>query len=175
MTSAPTNLGSGRPPVSPSPEGEGADDALRILLVACPGGHLLQMLALRPAWDDLERRWATLPSVDTKYLLGSEDVVYAHAPTARNLRNFFRNLVLAWQTVRRFNPDVILSTGAGLAVPFFVVGRLLGVRLVYVESFTRVERPALTGRLVYPLASTFFVQWPTSSRRRRAIYAGSVV
>jgi UDP-N-acetylglucosamine:LPS N-acetylglucosamine transferase len=68
-----------------------------------------------------------------------------------------------------------LSTGAALAVPFFVVGRLLGVRLVYVESFTRVQRPALAGRMVYPFADAFFVQWPTSSRRKRAIYAGSVV
>jgi hypothetical protein len=68
-----------------------------------------------------------------------------------------------------------LSTGAALAVPFFIVGRVLGIRLVYVESFTRVHRPALSGRLVYPLTDAFFVQWPTSSRRRHAIYAGSVV
>ena len=71
---------------------------------------------------------------------------------------------------------MILSTGAGLAVPFFVIGRMRGTRLVYVESFTRVDRPALTGRLVYPLATAFFVQWPNSFRRkRRVVYAGSVL
>ena len=117
----------------------------------------------------------TLQAADTKFLLDPKDVVFARGPTARNVPNFFGNLRLAWTTVRRYKPDVILSTGAALAVPFFVVGRLLGVRLVYVESFTRVQRPALTGRLVYPLTDAFFVQWPTSSRRRRAIYAGSVV
>jgi UDP-N-acetylglucosamine:LPS N-acetylglucosamine transferase len=147
----------------------------RILLVACPGGHILQMLALKPAWEDLDHRWVTLEAADTKYLLDPEDTVFANGPTARNIPNFFRNLRLAWKVVRRYRPDVILSTGAALAVPFFVVGRLLGVRLVYVESFTRVQRPALTGRLVYPLTNVFFVQWPTSSRRKRAIYAGSVV
>ena len=147
----------------------------RILLVACPGGHLLQMMALKPAWEDLECRWVTLEAADTKFLLDPENRVFAHGPTARNVPNLFRNLRLAWKIVRRYKPDVILSTGAALAVPFFVVGRVLGVRLVYVESFTRVERPALTGRLVYPLTDAFFVQWPTSSRRRRAIYAGSVV
>jgi beta-1,4-N-acetylglucosaminyltransferase len=147
----------------------------RILLVASPGGHVLQMMALKPAWEDLECRWVTLEAADTKSLLDPRDVVFAHGPAARNVPNLFRNLRLAWTTVRRYKPDVILSTGAALAVPFFVVGRILGVRLVYVESLTRVGRPALSGRLVYPFAHAFFVQWPTSSRRKRAIYAGSVV
>jgi UDP-N-acetylglucosamine:LPS N-acetylglucosamine transferase len=147
----------------------------RILLVACPGGHLMQMLALKPAWEEMEYRWVTLESADSSFLLDPSEVVFAHGPTARNVPNFFRNLVLAWRIVRQYRPDVILSTGAALAVPFFVVGRLRRVRLVYVESFTRVQRPALTGRLVYPLADAFFVQWPTSSRKKRAIYAGSLV
>jgi beta-1,4-N-acetylglucosaminyltransferase len=147
----------------------------RILLVASPGGHLQQMLALKPAWGDLKSRWVTLEAADTKFLLDPATTVFAHGPTARNIPNLFRNLHLAWTTIRSYQPDVILSTGAALAVPFFVVGRALGIRLVYVESFTRVHRPALAGRLVYPLTHAFFVQWPTSSRRRRAIYAGSVV
>lgn len=133
------------------------------------------MLALKSAWEDLEHRWVTLEAADTKFLLRDERRVFAHGPTARNVPNLFRNLRLAWGIVRGYRPDVILSTGAALAVPFFVVGRLLGVRLVYVESFTRVQRPALTGRIVYPLTDAFFVQWPTSAHRKRAIYAGSVV
>lgn len=147
----------------------------RVLLVASPGGHLMQMLALKPAWEDLQQRWVTLAAADTKYLLRDADVVFAHGPAARNIPNFLRNLRLAWSTVRDYRPDVILSTGAAVAPPFFIVGRLLRVRLVYVESFTRVRRPAMTGRMVYPLANYFFVQWPRSFAARRAIYAGSVV
>jgi beta-1,4-N-acetylglucosaminyltransferase len=148
----------------------------RILLVACPGGHVLQMMALKPAWEDLDHRWVSLESPDTTYLLDPAEVVFAHQPTARNIPNLFRNLALAWKIIRDYRPDVILSTGAGLAVPFFVIGRLRGIRLVYVESFTRVDRPALTGRLVYPLSTAFFVQWPNSFRRkRRVVYAGSVL
>lgn len=154
---------------------DGTSATKRILLVASPGGHVLQMLALRPAWEDLESRWVTLDAADTKFLLDPAARLFAHGPTARNIPNLFRNLRLAWTIVRDYRPDVILSTGAALAVPFFVVGRLFGVRLVYVESFTRVHRPALAGRLVYPLTDAFFVQWPTSSRRSRAVYAGSVV
>jgi beta-1,4-N-acetylglucosaminyltransferase len=168
-TGAPDALGIGEDGVDVSGGPE------RILLVASPGGHLMQMVALRPAWEDLECRWVSLESADSKFLLDPSEVVFAYGPTPRNVPNFFRNLRLAWTTIRQYKPDVILSTGAGLAVPFFVIGRLCGVRLVYVESFTRVKKPALTGRMVYPLAHVFFVQWPTSYRRRRAIYAGSVV
>ncbi len=147
----------------------------RVLLVASPGGHLLQMLALEPAWGDRDRVWVTLERADANQLLAGEKIVFAHGPTVRNVANFLRNVCLAWVTIRRYKPEALLSTGAALAVPFFLVGRLCGVRLVYVESFTRVSGPGLSGKLVYPLTDEFFVQWPSALGRRRARYAGSVV
>ena len=147
----------------------------RILLVANSGGHLLQMLALEDAFTGLNRLWVTLLAADSTSLLAEEHVVYAHGPTNRSVINLIRNFWLAWRTVRDHKPDVILSTGAALAVPFFVVGRLRRKRLVYVESFTRVDHLSLSGRIVYPLADAFFVQWRKSARHRRMLYAGSVV
>lgn len=137
---------------------------------------MLQMLALEPSWSDLERTWVTLRSPDVEYLLAEEDdVVYGHGPTPRNIGNFFRNLRLARRVLRDRDPAVIVSTGAGLALPFFLLGRLQRRRLVYVESITRVERLALTGRLVYPLVDAFFVQWESLTSRRRARFHGSVL
>jgi len=152
----------------------GRDSQEKALLVASPGGHLLQMLALEPAWKDMSRTWVTLRSTDVEYLLQGEDVVYGHGPTPRNIGNFFRNLRLAWRVLREQNPRVVISTGAGLALPFFLLGRLQRRRLIYVESITRVERLGLTGRLVYPLADAFFVQWASLSALRRARFHGSV-
>jgi len=150
--------------------------AMRVLLVCSPGGHLQQMLALEPAWRGAERAWVTLPGADVESLLRGEDVTLGHSPTNRSLRNLARNTALAWRVLRRRRPDAILSTGAGLAVPFFLAGRLLGIRRVYVESVTRTESLSLSGRLVYPLASRFFVQWPAVAERfRRAEYAGAVL
>jgi UDP-N-acetylglucosamine:LPS N-acetylglucosamine transferase len=117
----------------------------------------------------------TLQAPDVDHLLAGEEVVTAHGPTNRSVGNLLRNLPLAWRVVRRGKADVILSTGAGLAVPFFVVGKLLRRRLVYVESLTRTETVSLTGRLVYPLADEFFVQWPRAARRARMRYEGSVL
>lgn len=134
------------------------------------------MLALEPAWRGTDRAWVTLPGSDVGYLLADEDVTLGHSPTNRSLKNLVRNTAMAWRVLRRRRPDVILSTGAALAVPFFLVGKLLGIRLVYVESVTRTESISLSGRLVYPLANRFFVQWPdTAKLLRRAEYAGGIL
>jgi UDP-N-acetylglucosamine:LPS N-acetylglucosamine transferase len=71
-----------------------------------------------------------------------------------------RNLRLAIKVIRAERPDVVFSDGAGVAFPFFVVARLLGVRTVYLEVYDRITRPTLTGRLCYPLSSLFLLQWP---------------
>lgn len=176
--SAGRRYGSGqRPLTAPSAhDRHTADRAVRALLVCSPGGHLQQLLALRPAWEDMDRTWVTLPGADVGHLLEGESVVLAHGPTNRSLTKLLRNLLLAWRTVRGLRPDVILSTGAALAVPFFLVGRLLGCRVVYVESLTRTRSLSLSGRMVYPLAHAFFVQWPQAATgRRRAIYRGSIL
>jgi UDP-N-acetylglucosamine:LPS N-acetylglucosamine transferase len=133
------------------------------------------MLELELAWRDTDRTWVTLSSEDVGYLLNGEEVVTGYGPTPRNVPNFVRNFVLAWRTVRGRNPDVILSTGAALAVPFFIVGKMHGCRLVFVESLTRVRGLSLSGRLVYPLADAVFVQWPEAARRRRARFVGSLL
>jgi UDP-N-acetylglucosamine:LPS N-acetylglucosamine transferase len=148
----------------------------RILLVRSPGGHLQQMLALEPAWRDMERAWVTLDGADVKSLLSGEEVRLGHGPTNRSIANALRNLPLAWSVLRHRQPDAILSTGAGLAVPFFLIGKLFRIRLVYVESVTRTEEISLAGRLVYRLADRFFVQWPELAQRLgRAEYAGAVL
>lgn len=134
------------------------------------------MRRLRPAWQECDVTWVTLPSADVDHLLADENVVFAHGPTNRSIRNMVRNLRLAWRIVGERRPSAVLSTGAALAVPFFVVGKLRGCRLVYVESLTRTSSLSLSGRVVYPLADTFFVQWPgAAGRRRRARYVGNVL
>ncbi len=147
----------------------------KVLLVCSPGGHLAQMLCLEEAWRNLDRAWVTLESLDSDHLLEHERVVIASGPTNRSVRALLANLRLAWQVVRRERPDAILSTGAALAVPFFLVGRLYGAKLVFVESLTRTKKLSLTGRLVYPLADVCFVQWPDAARRAKTRFAGNLL
>jgi UDP-N-acetylglucosamine:LPS N-acetylglucosamine transferase len=70
------------------------------------------------------------------------------------------NLYEAWRILRREHPNVILSTGAGPAVPFALIGKLFfGTRVIFIETITRISTPSLAGRLMYWLADEFFYQW----------------
>ena len=80
-------------------------------------------------------------------------------PTNRNLKNLLRNTVVAWKVLRKEKPDLIISTGAAVAVPFFYLGKLFGAKTVYVEVFDRIDKPTLSGKLVHPVADLFVVQW----------------
>jgi beta-1,4-N-acetylglucosaminyltransferase len=135
----------------------------------------MQMRALRSAWEGPQCTWVTLAGADVEALLREEDVLLGYGPTNRSLAKLVRNLGFAFETVRLLRPDVIVSTGAGLAVPFFLIGRLCGCRLIYVESLTRTSSLSLSGRMVYPLAHAFFVQWPRTTRLRRARYVGGLL
>jgi UDP-N-acetylglucosamine:LPS N-acetylglucosamine transferase len=72
---------------------------------------------------------------------------------------FLVNLWEAWVILRRERPQVILSSGAGPAVPFSLVGKSLGISTIYVETIASVSTPSLTGRIMYWLADRFFYQW----------------
>jgi UDP-N-acetylglucosamine:LPS N-acetylglucosamine transferase len=146
-----------------------------LLLVCSTGGHLLQLAALRPAWDGIDRVWVTFDKSDARSLLADERVVYAYGPTNRSIKNLLRNLVVAWRVVRRVRPRLVVTTGAGVAVPFAWVARLRGARVVYVESLTRIERPSLSLRLIAPVAGRVYVQWPElQAAVGGARYAGNV-
>jgi UDP-N-acetylglucosamine:LPS N-acetylglucosamine transferase len=121
------------------------------------------------------RRWVCFDTPDALSLLEGEDVSWAHHPTTRSLANLVRNLLLAWRLLRR-RPDVVISTGAGAALPFFVVARLRGVPTVYLEVYDRIDTPTLTGRLCRPFAGRMLVQWDEQSRLYRdAVFVGVVL
>ncbi|WP_445154382.1 PssD/Cps14F family polysaccharide biosynthesis glycosyltransferase [Arthrobacter sp. Hor0625] len=152
----------GRTAASPGPE--------RILLVGSSGGHLAQLMSLRPWWSAHERAWVTFPTEDAKSNLEAEtDVSWAYSPTTRNIPNLLRNARLAYLVIRRFRPTVVVSTGAGSAFPFFVVARAMGIATVYIEVYDRVESPTLTGRLCRPFSDLMLVQW----REQLGLYRGA--
>lgn len=157
-------------------ESSGGDAPTSVLLICSPGGHMQQMLALKPAWQDCRRAWVSLKAADSERLLADESVVWAHGPTNRSLPMLMRNLFVAARTLRRADPDAVLSTGAALAVPFIIFSRLTGRRAIYVESFTRTDGLSLSGRIVYRFATDFFVQWPEAAvGRPKARYVGAIL
>ena len=98
-----------------------------LLLVCSSGGHLLQLHELRAAWEPFPRAWVTFDKSDARSLLREERVIHAFGPTNRNIPNLLRNLRLAWRVIRPERPAAILTTGAGVAVPFAWIGRCTGI------------------------------------------------
>lgn len=132
---------------------------MRTLLVGSSGGHLAQLQQLRPWWERHERMWVTFLTPDAVSILAGERIEWAYQPTTRNIPNMFRNLKLSWKVLRRFRPDVVVSTGAGVAFPFFLMAKLLRMKTVYLEVYDRIDSRTVTGRLCYPLSDLFLLQW----------------
>lgn len=132
---------------------------MKICLVGSSGGHLTHLYLLKPFWKDKERFWVTFDKEDTRSILGNETFYPCHYPTNRNLKNLIKNTVLAFNILRKERPDVIISSGSAVAVPFFYLGKLFGAKTVYIEVFDRIDAPTLTGKIVYPVTDKFIVQW----------------
>lgn len=143
----------------------------KICVPTSSGGHLTHMRMLMPVLERAKDRfWVTFDKEDANTALAGERVYHCYFPTNRNARNTVRNTALAVRVLRRERPDLIISSGAAIAVPFFIVGKLLGAKTVYVEVFDRVDAPTLTGRLVRRFTDLFVVQWP----EMESVYPGSV-
>jgi UDP-N-acetylglucosamine:LPS N-acetylglucosamine transferase len=137
---------------------------VKLMFVSSSGGHLLQLHRLAPWWRKHERVWVTFDLADAHSLLDGERVVFAHHPTTRNLKNALRKLVLAARVLRRERPDVLVSSGAGVAYPFFLLAKLMRIKTVYIEVFDRIDSPTLTGRLCHPISDLFLLQWEEQRR-----------
>lgn len=131
----------------------------------------MQLHQLKPWWSKHERVWVTFEKPDSVSVLADEHVVWAFHPTTRNVPNTLRNLRLAWQCLRREHPDVIVSSGAGVAFPFFVIGRMLRIPTVYLEVYDRIDSATLTGRLCQPMSDLFLLQW----EEQRGMYPRGLV
>jgi UDP-N-acetylglucosamine transferase subunit ALG13 len=150
--------------------------AVEVLIVCSCGGHLFDALSIAPAWADRSRAWVSFDKADVRSLLSTERVYYAYGPTNRNGPNLLRNVRLAHKVLRDTRPRVVVTTGAGVGVPFAWVARVRGARIVYVECAGRVDRPSLSARLIRPVASRRYAQWPELAKAwKGARYAGNVL
>lgn len=151
------------------------NQSLKLCLVGSSGGHLSHLYMLKPFWKDKDRFWVTFDKEDARSLLEGEKMYPCHYPTNRNIKNLIRNTIVAWKVLIKERPNLIISAGAAVAVPFFYVGKLFGAKLIYIEVFDRIDSPTLTGRLVYPIADRFIVEWEEMKDvYAKAINLGSV-
>ena len=148
---------------------------MKICLVGSSGGHLAHLNMLKPFWSREDRFWVTFDKEDARSILKDEKMYPCYFPTNRNLKNLIKNTFLAIRILRKERPDVIISSGAAVAVPFFYIGKLFGAKTVYIEVFDRIDKPTVTGKLVYPVTDKFIVQWAEMKKvYPKAINLGSI-
>lgn len=149
---------------------------VKIALISSRGGHLFQLVRLRPFWSKYRRFWVTFEGKDTQSYIGNEKKYLGHYPDSRNIINVVRNFFLACWVLVVEKPTHIISMGAALAVPFFIVGKILGAKLIFLEPYDFVAYPSLTGRIIYQFADQFIVQHAVQKKwYPKAKYLGSVL
>ncbi len=149
---------------------------MKLALVCSHGGYLTEMTMLLPAFEGHERFYVTYRCKRTE-VLATRERTYLIDPIGTNPLRLASAFTRALRILVVERPDVVVSTGAEIAIPFSWMGKLLGVQVVYIESWCRVHARSGTGPLVYPVADLFFVQWPDVLRfyGRKARYEGGLM
>ena len=132
---------------------------IKVCLVGSAGGHLNQLYLLKPFWEDKERVWATFDREDSRSLLDGEKLYPLYYPSNRSIKALIINSFRTIKILRKERPDLILSTGAATAIPFFYIGKLMKIKTIYIEVFDRIHAKTITGKLCYKVADVFIVQW----------------
>ncbi len=150
-------------------------EIMKVCLVGSSGGHLAHLYMLQPFWKKHERFWVTFDKIDAKSLLAGEKMYPCYFPTNRSIKALLINAKLAWKVLKKERPDVIISSGAAVAVPFFYLGKLFGAKTIYIEVFDRINKPTMTGRIVYPITDRFIVEWEEMRKvYPKAVNLGSI-
>lgn len=122
------------------------------MVVCSSGGHFTYAQSLKPFLEQFQDMcWVTFKTATTEAHIqrDKQRKYWAYSPTNRNLPNLIRNVILAFQVLNQERPDVVLSTGAGVAVPFLILAKFLyGKKTVFIESKTRINKLSLSARIL---------------------------
>lgn len=157
----------------------------KILVVWGSGGHSLQVSKLLHLLGNRYQYFHMIRSEDpigNKQVTAPGKIFKFHETRAFHdnifvtLLKVIRTIIESFLILQKTQPDAIISAGAGPAVPVSILGRLQGKKIIFLESWSRVNNPSESGKLIYPFSSLFFVQWPELKKKYpKAIYAGRLM
>jgi beta-1,4-N-acetylglucosaminyltransferase len=153
----------------------------QLMFVSSAGGHLTQMLRLQGDYDGKSSIVVTERTPSTERLSGELESAVIFLPHGGREKiflffgKFAWNIVVSLFRVILYRPKIVISTGAHTAVPTCIFAKLLGGKVIYIESFARIRTATLTGRILYIFSDRFYVQWPELKRfYKRALYKGKL-
>jgi beta-1,4-N-acetylglucosaminyltransferase len=151
----------------------------KVLFISSLGGHLTQLLQLSPLFDTYDYHIITEKSIITRELSKKYPMSFL-VYGARNypFKYFFKfsyNIVKSFYLFLKIRPDVVVTTGAHTSVPMCYLAKLFGRKVIFIESFAKTSTPTLSGRMVYPIADLFIVQWEGMLKHYpKAVLGGSI-
>ena len=151
----------------------------KVLFISSTGGHLTEKLELKTLFRKCdyhiitEKTKSTL-SLQKKY---KERVDYLTFGTKDHLWSYL--FIFPWNCLKsiyyyfKIKPDVVITTGTHTAVPMCYIAKLFRKKVIYIETFANIETKTLAGRMVYPIADLFIVQWESMLKLYpKAVYGG---
>lgn len=150
--------------------------AKKICFAASSGGHFEQLLMLKPLMDKYD---SFLITEDTSYNVNIKYKTYYIKQVNRKEKNIIVNMIInSIKSVYIYikeRPDVIITTGVLSVIPICFFAKLMGKRLIFIESYAKITSPTLTGKLLYGISDRFYVQWPQMKNvYPNAIYIGGI-
>lgn len=137
----------------------------KVLFIASTGGHLNELLQLKPLFSQYEYNIITEKtevdkSIKEQYGSKMKFLIYGTKKyPIRYLFKFTANCFISLFYYMRFGPDIIVTTGTHTAVPMCYIGKMFGSKIIYIETFANRTTGTLTGKIIYPIADTFVIQW----------------
>ena len=137
----------------------------KVLFISSTGGHLRELLKLEKLFEDYDYHIITEKDVTTKYLKEKYKGKVNYLPYCTRSKIFIYIFIYSYLILKsiflfaKIRPDIVVSTGTHTAVPMCYLAKLFGKRVVYVETYANITKKTLTGKIVYPIADLFIVQW----------------
>lgn len=149
---------------------------LRVCLVASVGGHLSQLLRLADTWKGHEVVYVTTTDVMQNKLSKYGKVYIVGECNRQHPLRVILVLTRCMKVILRERPNVVISTGAAVGCIACFLAKLIGAKVVWIDSITNVERISLSGRMVRHIADLFLVQWPELAEQYSNVeYVGTVI
>ena len=153
----------------------------KVLFISSTGGHLNELLQLSPLFEKYDSYIITekdKANENLKQTYGERLYFLPYGTRAKLFTYIFKYLFLCFKTLylyAKIRPKVIVTTGTHTAGPICTLGKIFGSKIVYIETFANTNRKTATGRLLYPIADLFIVQWEEMLKiYPKAVYGGSI-
>lgn len=150
---------------------------MKVCYTASSGGHLEELFQLKELFHQDEDFILTEKSSHsvTDWFKKVYEVTQINRKEIMFVPKFVNLFFKSFWLLLKERPDIILSTGALATFPISLLGKIMGKRIIYIESFARVDNPSLTGKLMYKIADLFIVQWEDMlSVYPNAVYGGAI-